>query len=249
MNLTRPHTAAFAVVFSSLAFAACGDSGGTEESFKAPVGSDDIALDPADFRTEIDNPYWPMRPGSRWVYREPGEKGRSLRVEITVTEKTKVVDGIETRVVHDVVSDERTKRPVEVTDDWYAQDKFGNVWYLGEDTQEYENGKPTTKKGSWEAGENGAQAGVIVLSEPQVGDEYRQEYLAGEAEDAARVLSRDERVRVPLDAYENCLMTRDFTPLDPEVLEYKYYAEGVGPVLTIDVPTGDREELISFEAG
>lgn len=249
MKLTRSHIAAFAVLFSSLAFAACGDSSGTQESFEPPVGSEDIALDPADFTTEIDNPYWPMTPGSRWVYREPGEKGRTLRVEITVTDKTKVVDGIEARVVHDVVSDEKSKQPVEVTDDWYAQDKFGNVWYLGEATREYENGRPTTAKGSWEAGVDGAQAGVIVLADPRVGDAYRQEYLAGEAEDAARVLSLDERVRVPLDPYENTMMTRDFTPLDPEVLEYKYYAKGVGPVLTLDVPTGNREELVSFEAG
>ncbi|MGK2878137.1 MAG: hypothetical protein ACSLFF_06120 [Solirubrobacterales bacterium] len=249
MKITSLQTAPFAVLFSSLALAACGDSGRTEESFSPPAGSDDITLDPADFTTEIDNPYWPMRPGSRWVYREPGENGRSLRVEITVTNNTKVVDGVEARVVHDVVSDERTNRPVEVTDDWYAQDRLGNVWYLGEDTQEYENGRPTTKKGSWQAGDNGAQAGVIVLAEPQVGDEYRQEYLAGEAEDAARVLSLDERIRVPLGAYENCLMTRDFTPIDREVLENKYYVKGVGPVLTIDVPTGDREELVGFEAG
>ncbi|MBI5310520.1 MAG: hypothetical protein HZB14_05780 [Actinobacteria bacterium] len=249
MKFTHFHLAALAVLLSLSGLAACGDSGNSEAAFTPPVGSEQVKLDPADFTTEIDNPYWPMRPGSRWVYREPGEKGRSLRVEITVTDKTKIVDGIEARVVHDVVSDERTKRPVEVTDDWYAQDKHGNVWYLGEATQEYENGKPTTTKGSWEAGVDGAQAGVIVLADPQAGDEYRQEYLAGQAEDAARVLSLDERIRVPLDAYENCLMTRDFTPLDPDVLENKYYAKGVGPVLTIDVPTGDREELVSFEAG
>lgn len=238
-----------AVLLILPALTACGSQKKADESFLAPVGAEKRDLDPADFTTEIDNPYWPMKPGSRWIYREPGEKGRRLRVEVTVTGKTKTVDGIKARVIHDVVSDEKSGEPVEVTDDWYAQDRLGNIWYLGEATREYKNGKPTTTTGSWEAGVNGAQAGVIVLAEPRVGDEYRQEYLKGKAQDAARVLSLDERVRVPLAAYEHTLMTRDFTPLDPEVLENKYYAPGVGPVLTLDVPSGDREELIEFSAG
>lgn len=247
MALVPRLSVALATTLLAASLTACGDSSDGGDAFTPPVGSERVELDPADFTTEIDNPYWPMRPGTRWVYREPGEKGRALRVEVTVTDKTKVVDGIEARVIHDVVSDEKTKLPLEITDDWYAQDKLGNIWYLGEATREYENGRPTTSKGSWEAGVDGAQAGVIVLADPRVGVEYRQEYLAGEAEDAGQVLSLGERVRVPLAAYKNTLVTRDFTSLDPEVLEYKYYAKGVGPVLTLDVPTGDREELVGFE--
>ena len=118
-------------------------------------------------------------------------------MEVTVTDKTKIVDGIEARVVHDVVSDRG--RPVEVTDDWYAQDALGNVWYLGEATREYENGRLTTTKGSWQAGVDGAQAGVIVLADPRVGVEYRQEYLAGEANAASAVL--EERGVSPFAAF------------------------------------------------
>lgn len=235
---------AAALVIVAGTLSGCG-SGGPETAFEPPRGAEPVALDPGDFTTEIDNPYWPMRPGTRWVYREPGENGRALRVEITVTDRTKLIDGVRARVVHDVVSDRG--RPVEVTDDWYAQDRRGNIWYLGEATTEYERGRPATTAGSWQAGVGGAQAGIVVLARPNVGDEYRQEYLNGEAEDAARVLSLDERIRVPFGVFKGVLMTRDFTPLDPEVLEYKYYVKGVGPVLALDVPTGAREELIAFK--
>lgn len=249
MKLFRTKTivAAPAALMLAVTLAACGPASDDGNAVAPPVGGEPVNLDPADFTTEIDNPYWPMRPGSRWVYREPGERGRTLRVEITVTGKTKVVDGIEARVVHDVVSDR--SELVEVTDDWYAQDRRGNVWYLGEATREYEHGRPTTTLGSWEAGVDGAQAGIIVLADPKVGTEYRQEHYKDKAEDAAYVLSLSERVRVPFGVFSGTLMTRDFTPLDAEVLENKYYAKGVGPVLTIDVPTGDREELVRFTSG
>ena len=151
---------------------------------------------PAEFTTEIDNPYWPMAPGSRWVYRETDGEGGEQRVEVTVTEDTRTIIGIEARVVHDVVTEDGEL--VEDTYDWYAQDADGNIWYLGEDTKEYENGKVTTTAGSWEAGVDGAQPGVIVPADPQPGLTYRQEYLAGEAEDAATVLSLDEMVDGPV---------------------------------------------------
>ena len=129
----------------------------------------------------IDNPYWPMAPGSRWVYRETDGKGGVMKVVVTVTDRTKTIDGIAATVVHDVVSEDG--KVVEDTFDWYAQDRWGNVWYLGEDTTEYEDGKASTA-GSWEAGVDGAQAGVILPGQPEVGQAYRQEYYAGEAEDA-----------------------------------------------------------------
>jgi hypothetical protein len=210
-----------------------------------PQGSKPVKLDPADFTTRIDNPYWPMAPGDKWVYRET-DSGTEQRVEVTVTNQTKqIANGIEARVVHDVVTEDG--QLVEVTDDWYAQDKAGNVWYLGEDTAEYENGKVTTRSGSFEAGVDGAQAGVIMPADPKDGMAYRQEYYKGEAEDKAEVLSTDEQVEVPFGYFQGALMTKDLVPLEPKVSEYKLYARDVGPVLTVKTSGGSgREELISF---
>ena len=231
----------------------CGDddSDKTTEPAKTslPQGAETVKLDPAEFTTEIDNPYWPMREGSRWVYRETDSEGARMKVVVTVTGKTKrIANGVEAAVVRDVVTEEGV--PTEVTDDWYAQDREGNVWYLGEDTTEYENGKPTTKAGSFEAGKDGAQAGVIMPADPRPGLAYRQEYYKGEAEDRGSVVSVDEQAEVPSGHYEGALMTRDENPLEPKVLEFKFFARGVGPVLAIGVSGGsDREELVSYRAG
>jgi hypothetical protein len=189
-----------------------------------------------------------MIPGSRWVYRESDADGAELRVEVTVTERTKRILGIDATVVHDVVTEDGEL--VEVTYDWYAQDTAGNVWYLGEATKEYENGKVVTTAGSWEAGIDGAQAGVVMPAEPRVGLAYRQEHYAGEAEDRGRVLSLDERAEVPFGSFDGVLMTRDWTPLEPDVLEHKFYARGVGPVLALGLSGGGgREELVAFVDG
>jgi hypothetical protein len=214
-----------------------------------PHGSEPVNLDPADFTTKIDNPYWPMKPGSRWVYRETDSEGARQRVVVTATRRTKLIaNGVTARVVHDVVI--ANGKPVEVTDDWYAQDRAGNIWYLGEDTTEYENGKPVSKKGSFEAGVDGAQPGVIMPAHPRVGTRYRQEYYKGHAEDRARIMSRRERAEVPFGFFKRALMTREENPLEPRVLEYKFYARGVGPVLGVAVSGGsDREELLRYRPG
>jgi hypothetical protein len=212
-----------------------------------PKGSETVHLDPADFTTKIDNPYWPMRPGSRWVYRETDPEGTKQRVVVTVTNKTKrIANGITARVVHDVVTERGT--PIEVTDDWYAQDRAGNVWYLGERTTEYVNGKPATTEGSFEAGVDGAQPGIIMPAKPKAGLKYRQEYYKGHAEDKARVISLREQVEAPFGHFPRgrVLMTADVNPLKPKILEYKFYARGIGPVLAVGVSGGsDREELLS----
>ena len=213
-----------------------------------PQGSEPVDLDPADFVASIDNPYWPMAPGSKWVYRETDAEGNKQRVEVTVTDRTKTILGIDATVVHDVVSEDG--QLIEDTYDWYGQDKAGNIWYLGEDTKEYEDGKVVSTEGSWEAGVDGAQAGILVPGNPEVGMAYRQEYYSGEAEDNGEILSLDERVEVPFGSFEQVLMTKDTTPLEPDVLEHKFYAKGVGPVLAIGVSGGGgREELLSFERG
>jgi hypothetical protein len=239
------------LVAAALAVVACGDDDGGGDSgdgASLPRGSEPVDLDPADFSTEIDNPYWPMAVGSRWVYRETDPEGAVLRVVVTVTDETKrIANGIEARVVRDVVSEEG--EPVEVTDDWYAQDSDGNIWYLGEDTAEYENGKVVSREGSFEAGVDGAQAGVIMPGDPEVGQTYRQEYYEGEAEDFASVLSLDARAKVPFGSFDGVLQTKDVNPLaEPRrEVEHKFFAPDVGPVLVIGISGGGgREELISF---
>jgi hypothetical protein len=244
-----------AVAAGSLALLAggCGssdssDGGTTAGQSTLPQGSEPVSLDPADFTTQIDNPYWPMSPGSRWVYRETDAEGAVRQVVVTVTDQTKTIaNGIEARVVHDVVSEDG--EPVEVTDDWYAQDADGNIWYLGEATAEYANGKVKTREGSFEAGVDGAQPGIAVPANPEVGLSYRQEYYAGQAEDKGKVLSLDAQAKVPFESFDGALETEDINPLnDPKpAVEHKFYARDVGPVKTIGISGGsDREVLVSY---
>jgi hypothetical protein len=134
---------------------------------------------------------------------------------------------------------------IEDTFDWFAQDKEGNVWYLGEDTKEYENGEVISTEGSWAAGVDGAEAGIVMLADPQVGDTYRQEWYPGHAEDAAEVVSLNEKVKVPYGTFTNCLQTREFSTIDPELNEYKYYCTAVGAVTLEEViDSEERVELI-----
>jgi hypothetical protein len=195
------------------------------------------------FSTRIDNPNLPMKPGTRRVYRET-ENGEVNRVTVRVTRRTKrVAAGIRARVVRDTVR--HRGEIVEDTFDWYAQDRRGNVWYVGEDTTEYKDGRPVSKEGSWEAGVDGAEAGIVMLAHPRVGRKYRQEHYPGHAEDRAKVLSRDEQAQVPAGHYRHVLLTKEWNPLEPKALEYKLYAKGVGLVLTLGV-SGDvgREVLL-----
>jgi len=250
VNLSKRLPAVAAV--AAVALPGCsldGEDNDKASGAKLPQGGEQVKLRPADFSTRIDNSYFPIKPGSRWVYRETDVEGARQKVVVTVTDRTKrIANGVEARVVHDVVTE--GGQLVEKTDDWYAQDSKGNVWYLGEDTSEYENGKPKTTKGSFEAGKDGAQAGVIMPARPETGMAYRQEFYAGQAEDRARILSLNEQAEVPQGHYTNVLMTKELNPLEPKLLEYKWYAKGVGPVLAIAVSGGsDREELVSYTRG
>jgi hypothetical protein len=234
-----------AVALAVLALTACDGGGSTSSSSSSlPKGTEPVKLDPANFTTEIDNPYWPMRPGSHWVYREV-ENGEAQRVDVTVTNRTKTLGGIEARVVHDRVS--QNGETLEDTYDWYAQDSDGNLWDLGEDTAEYENGKLKTKEGSWAYGVDGAQAGVVVSANPRQGMEYREEYYAGHAEDAAEVLNVGSQVQVPFGRFQDAMLIRNFSTIEPTVEEMKLYAKGVGPVMELLVSGGSgRTELLSY---
>ena len=245
-------TAAAAGLLAATLIAGVGGAGASPTAQRAPCvlprGGERVDPVPSEFTTRIDNPYWPMRPGSRWVYHETDSEGARQKVVVTVTSRTRrVANGITARVVHDAVTEDGS--PVEITDDYYAQDRCGNVWYLGEDTKEYENGKVTSTSGSFEAGVDGAQGGVIVPAKPRPGLSYRQEYYRGEAEDRAQVISLTDQVQVPYGHYGRgrVLLTREWNPLEPKTLELKFYARSVGPVLAIGVSGGsDREELVNF---
>ena len=221
--------------------------GGSKARSALPQGSEPVNLDPADFTKRIDGPFWPMAPdgriGRKWVYRGT-EGGEPITVNVTVTDRRKKVEGVDALALLDEVTGPNGL--IERTYDWYAQDSAGNIWYLGEDTKEYENGKVSSTSGSWEAGVDGAEAGIIVPADPRPGLSYRQEYYKGEAEDRARVVGLDTAANVPFGSFRDCLKTRDTTPLEPDVVEFKYYAKGIGPVLKTSASGGGREELVSF---
>jgi hypothetical protein len=233
-----------ALSLTVIALAGCGGDSMSSSSNALPQGTKPSKLDPSKFTTEIDNPYWPMKPGSHWVYRELEDR-ELQRVDVTVTDQTKVLDGVTARVVHDRVM--RQGQVVEDTRDWYAQDSDGNLWYLGEDTKEYENGKVKSTEGSWAYGVDGAQPGVVVPADPKQGMTYREEFYAGHAEDAAEVLNVDSQVQVPYGRFKGAILTRNYSSLEPTVEEMKLYARGVGPVMELLVSGGSgRTELLSY---
>jgi hypothetical protein len=217
-----------------------------EPSNPLPTGSQPVQLDPAEFTAEIDHPYWPMKPGTRWTYRE-AEDGEVKEVVVVVTTQTKkIANGVTARVVRDTVRVDGSI--IEDTFDWYAQDAKGNLWYLGEDTAEFEDGKITSRDGSFEAGRDGALPGIMLPADPAPGMRYRQEYYKGEAEDNGEVLSTAEMAEVPAGLYRGALLTKDTITIEPDVQEYKLYAKGVGPVLVLGVSGGSgREELIKMD--
>ncbi|WP_109509771.1 hypothetical protein [Nocardioides speluncae] len=217
----------------------CGSEPAAEEPTEEPAG-----LDPAEFSSEVTNPWFPLEPGTRWTYRETTEDGEKVLVVVTATSVTReIANGVTARVVRDTVT--LDGEIIEDTLDWYAQDADGTVWYVGEDTAEFEDGELANRDGSFEAGVDGAEAGVIMPATPEVGMKYQQEYYRGEAEDRGEVLAFGQRARVPAGEYDGLLQTADTTPLEPDVLEHKFYAEGVGLVLTVDKESAGREELLS----
>jgi hypothetical protein len=185
-------------------------------------------FDPDDFVSVIDNPYFPLPVGRTLTY--TGIKdGQTQRDVVTVTAQKKVILGVTATVVNDVADHNGTV--LEKTSDWYAQDKQGNVWYLGEDTVAFLAHGKTDTSGSWEAGVDGAVPGIIMLADPQIPDAYRQELLAGQAEDTAWVVDRGTTVTVPYGKVKNVLTTLEATRLDPGAYDQKVYGPGIGIVL------------------
>lgn len=202
---------------------ACSPSESPARSEPRAVYNPDI--DPADFIDKIDNPFFPLQPGT--VFRLRGETEDGVEDEtIVVTDRTKKVLGVTTTVVKDAVKVDG--RLTELTYDWYAQDREGNVWYFGEDTAEYEDGRLTSREGSWEAGVDGALPGIIMNADPRVTDSYRQEYYRGEAEDMYWVVSIGGSKDVPFGEFDDVIRTLEWSPLEPNIVTEKFYAPGTG---------------------
>lgn len=206
-----------------------------------------VDIDPADFVEVIDNPYFFLTPDAKYIYEGETEDGLE-RIEVEILDEAKEVLGVTTTVVRDSVYLDGELS--EDTFDWYAQDKEGNVWYFGEDSKEYENGEVVSTEGSWQAGVDGALPGIIMYAEPaaHLGETYRQEYYQGEAEDMAEVLNLSESESVAYGSFDNLLVIKEWNPLEPGVVEHKYYASGVGLILEMMVEGGsERIELIEIQ--
>ena len=203
---------------------------------------------PSDFVAKVDNPRFPLKPGSRWHYRGV-DSGGHFTDKMHVTHRTKRILGVRTTVVRDLVF--KHGKPREVTSDWYAQDHHGNVWYFGENTKELNrHGNITSREGSWKAGRDGARPGVLFPGHPRVGLTARQEFYKGHAEDHFKILDRHASVSVPFVSSDNSVKTKEWTPLEPGVVEHKFYVRGVGDVKEVTVK-GPRERLrlVSFHRG
>jgi hypothetical protein len=239
----RTATAAVSLLAIAIGGVTAGAPGGAEGAaagrhcdlpgpYDYPQAGERVQFHPSDFSSRIDNPYFPMRPGTVWTYRETdGKDVETIRVR--VLKRTKLIEGIRARIVHDIARSDGEL--VEDTFDWYAQDSGGSIWYLGEATKAYDDDGTVSTEGSWRHGKDGAQAGLLVPAKPRTGCGYREEYLAGVAEDRAAILAKSEALKVPAGTYRGVLHTTNSTPLEPDILENKFYARGVGPVAEFDI--------------
>jgi hypothetical protein len=197
---------------------------------------------PAAFVSSVDNPWFPLVPGKTFVYRGVKD-GEPTRDVVHVTSRVRVVDGVRCVAVTDRLY--ASGRLAERTTDWYAQDRNGTVWYFGEDTAELDrSGRVTSREGSWLAGVKGARAGIFMPAHPQVGQAFRQELLQGHAEDHFRVLGLHASVRTPAVASTRGLLTKEWTPLEPDVVDHKLYVRGVGLVEERTIRGGDERNVL-----
>ena len=198
------------------------------------------SIDPTRFVSVVNNPYFPLTPGRSYRYDEIGGT-ESFRVEVTY--ETKTILGVTTIVVKEIHTE--AGQIVETAENWFAQDRNGNVWYFGEATREFVNGQIVSTAGSWEAGVGGAFPGIIMKGHPFPGDIYFQEYAPLVAEDMASVLDIDRTETTPVDTYSNVVRTKEWTALEANSVEHKYYAPGVG--LIIEQKGGKRLELVAIQ--
>lgn len=207
-------------------------------------GPYDPDIEPDDFATTVNSRYLPLIPLRTLIYEKQTPEGLE-RVEVTTLAETVEIDGFECLVVNDVeyLEDE----VVEDTVDWMAQNmETGDIWYFGEIAKNYEDGLLDNLDGSWRTGKDDAKPGILMFGSPVPGTVYRQEYFINEAEDIGMVVSLDATVTVPYGTFTHCLETEDWTPLEPEAVERKYYAQGIGLVLEVDLETGERLELVQI---
>lgn len=198
---------------------------------------------PTHFVAKVDNPWFPLEPGTTYVYRG-AKDGKPSREVLEVTRLTKTIQGVHATVLHDNLY--LAGRLAERTSDWYAQDADGNVWYLGEDTAELDpKGHVTSTEGSWQAGVDGAEAGIYMPAHPKVGESFSQEYYKGHAEDHFRVVALGSTVQVPYARSRAAMKTREWTPLEPGAIDFKYYLRGVGTVKEQAKDGSERGVLVS----
>ncbi|HKD97922.1 MAG TPA: hypothetical protein VKB69_10015 [Micromonosporaceae bacterium] len=223
-----------------------GSSASAPPASPPPAAATGPTFDPGNFGTVVDNPYFPLKPGSTWVYQGVRD-GVPQKDVVVATGRTKVVDGVTAVVVTDTATHGSTL--LEKTEDWYAQDKQGNVWYLGEATAAYDNGKVDTE-GSWTSGVDGAVPGIIMPAHPRVTDSFRQEFLKDHAEDTFWVVQDGVSTKVPAGSYTGVIRTLEFTRLEPDVIDNKFYAPGVGIIREASA-SGPNEtaDLVSFTSG
>jgi hypothetical protein len=194
------------------------------------------APEPRSFVDRVDNPYFPLTPGTTSTYRGSKDGHRAVDI-VAVTERIKVIDGVRCVEVLDRLYLDGIL--AETTRDWYAQDVAGTVWYFGEATKELDaRGRVVSTEGSWQAGDNGARAGIFMPAHPQVGQRFQQEHANGVAEDHFQILSVAARVTVPLGHFASTILTKEWTPLEPGVIDHKSYALGIGLVREASVRGG-----------
>jgi hypothetical protein len=201
-------------------------------------------VDPANFVSGVDNPYFPLKGGEQRVYTGVRD-GKSAHEVFIVTSETKTILGVTCVVVRDTLN--LDGHPAEMTDDWYAHDKQGNVWYFGEETATLNpDGTVKTREGRFLAGRDGAKAGIYITATPQIGLDYQQEDYKGHAEDHFVATDLSVPVTVPYGSFQNALRTKEFTPLEPGKVDYKYYVRGVGVVKEGSEDGSERLELVSY---
>jgi len=231
---TRSLTLLAALAAGSIATGAC-DASTTGPSYDPQL--------PTAWGATVSNAYFPLVAGTTFQYEKQTAEGLET-ITVEVLPGTRLVNGVVATVVRDRVYLDGVL--IEDTYDWYAQDDAGNVWYLGEETKEYENGQVVSTAGSWEWAVDGALPGIIMWADPaaHVGEEYRQEFYRGEAEDWAKIVALNESVTVPYGSFTGCVKIDEWNALDGGPHEYKYYCAQIGTVLEVPVGGGDRAQLI-----